>query len=196
VLIGNDNIFREMVQVHRSFKEGGETIIGNKNFFMGNAHIAHDCILHNNIIMANGATLAGHVEVMDNAFLSGFATVIQFRRVGQNAFLSVHSKINRDVPPYVIITGERGIISGLNIVGIRRAGFDKESIRQVKKLYRIYFRMGLSLNQAHHRAELDLDMSNPYVQKFIQFIKESKIGIALAEKEESPEGEEPAEEAE
>lgn len=181
VKIGENNVFREMVQVHRSIKEGGETLIGNSNFFMGNVHIAHDCILQNNIIMANHATLAGHVEIMDNAFLSGFVGITQFRKIGSSAILSVHSRIVKDIPPYVIAAGHKGQIVGLNIVGVQRAGIDSGSIRQIKRAYKLYFRSGLSISQAHEKAPEELDMNNPCIKNFINFIKESKNGIAAFE---------------
>ncbi len=183
VIIGNQNTFREMVQIHRSIYEGGKTSVGNNNFIMGNSHIAHDCTVHNQCIFANGATLAGHVEVFDRAFLSGFATVVQFRKVGTMAFLSVHARIVKDIPPYVFSIGENGDIAGLNMVGLRRAGIDAANRREIKKAYKLYFRSHLSLNQAHKAAESELDLQNPYVKEFVDFIKNSKWGIPRAMQE-------------
>lgn len=180
VRIGDRNVFREMVQVHRSMFDGGETRIGNDNFIMGNSHIAHDCILHNNIIFANSATLAGHVEVFDRAFLSGFVGVVQFRKVGCCSLLSVHTRVVKDIPPYVISMGEHGYVAGLNMVGLRRAGISQKDRREIKRVYKLYFRSGLSVSQAHEKAEHEVDMKNHYVMEFINFIKNSKYGIPRA----------------
>lgn len=188
VKIGNNNILREMVQVHRSIYEGGETRMGNDNFIMGNSHIAHDCLVGNNTIMANHATLAGHVEIEDRVFISGFVGITQFNRVGAGSILSVHARIVKDIPPYVISVGEKGALAGLNVVGLRRAGIDAEGRKQIKAAYKLYFRSGLSIKQAHVRAENELDMANEYVAHFVNFIKNSKNGVPKATSEEEGKG--------
>lgn len=141
--LGSGNTIREQVTLHRAMKEDAATILGDNNYLMANTHVAHDCRLGNNIIMANGAMLAGHVTVDDRAFISGGAGVHQFCRVGRLAMIGGHAKVVQDVPPFVTVDGGSSTVVGLNLVGLRRSGFSTEEINQLKAAYRMIYRRGL-----------------------------------------------------
>lgn len=140
VLIGSGNIIRENVTVHRSMKEGGTTVVGDNCMIMVNAHIAHDCRVADNVIMANNVMLAGHVSIGKRANLSGAVGVHQFCRVGAYAMVGGQAHTMQDVPPYVTVDGLTSRIIGLNQIGLRRAGFTTEDIKQLKQVYMIVFR--------------------------------------------------------
>lgn len=176
VVIGNNNTLREYVTVNRGTgKGGGTTRIGENNFIMAYAHIAHDCKVGNNIIMANGATLAGHVEVSDFVIFSGLCAVHQFCKVGKYAFISGLTGIPKDVPPFVIAAGDRAKLYGLNVVGLERHDFSKEEITKLKKAYRILFRSALPLKTSLKIIREDLDGDN--IGYLIEFIESSQRGI-------------------
>ncbi|PID76399.1 MAG: acyl-[acyl-carrier-protein]--UDP-N-acetylglucosamine O-acyltransferase [Deltaproteobacteria bacterium] len=142
LIIGNDNQIREYVSIHRGTPKGREkTVIGDRNLLMAYTHVAHDCILGSDIIMANVATLGGHVEVGDRASIGGLVAVHQFCRIGCHAYIGGVSGISLDVPPYVIIAGTRNRtrISGINKIGLRRNGFSKETIKQLGRAFKIIF---------------------------------------------------------
>ncbi len=147
VIIGKNNTIREYVTINRGTEHGnGVTTVGDNNFIMAYAHIAHDCIVGNNIIMANGATLAGHVEIADFVIFGGLCAVHQFCRIGQYAFISGLTGVPNDVPPFVIAAGNRAKLYGLNVVGLERRGFSKEEISKLKKAYKLLFRSSLPLS--------------------------------------------------
>ncbi len=176
VVIGRNNTIKEYVTINRgTTKGGGVTELGDNNFIMAYAHIAHDCKVGNNIIMANGATLAGHVEVSDFVIFSGLCAVHQFCRVGKYAFISGLTGIPKDVPPFVIAAGDRAKLYGLNLVGLERRSFPKEEIMKLKKAYRILFRSALPLKTSLKiiREELDGDS----IGYLIEFIESSTRGI-------------------
>jgi UDP-N-acetylglucosamine acyltransferase len=139
VRIGDHNVFREHVTVHRSTKPDGETVIGSNNFLMVNSHVGHNARLGNHVILANGALLAGHVTVDDRVFISGNCLVHQFVRIGTLALMQGGSGISKDLPPYTIARGDNGIC-GLNIIGLRRAGLDSAARLELKQLYHALFR--------------------------------------------------------
>jgi UDP-N-acetylglucosamine acyltransferase len=145
--IGDHNVFREHTTVHRSTKTDGETVIGSHNFFMANAHVAHNCIIGDHVIMANGVLLGGHVEVQDRAFISGNCCIHQFTRVGRLALMQGNSSISQDLPPFTVALRENEIC-GLNSVGLRRGGFTGEQRLELKRLYHTLFRSGKNLRQA------------------------------------------------
>ncbi len=142
-IIGSHNTFRENCTVHRALNEGNVTRIGNNNLFMVGAHVAHDCVVGENVILANNALLGGFVTVGDRAFVSGAVAVHQFCRIGSLAMIGGCARVVQDVPPYVMIDGNSGLIVGLNLVGLRRAGFSAEEIAQLKAAYRLIYRRGL-----------------------------------------------------
>ena len=177
VIIGNNNVIREFVTIHRgTVKGGGQTVIGDKNFLMAYVHIAHDCKISNNVIMANAATLAGHVRIEDYAIIGGLVAIHQFANIGAYAIIGGASAITHDVPPYVMAVGNRAKLYGLNKVGLRRQGFSREEIDTLKKAYHILFRSGLTLKDAVVKLEGELRHST-HVVKLLEFIKGSKRGI-------------------
>ncbi len=145
--IGDHNVFREHVTVHRSNKAAEETVIGSRNFLMAHSHVAHNCRLGDQVILANGALLAGHVTLDDRAFLSGNCIVHQFVRIGTLALMQGGSAISMDLPPYTVACGGNGIC-GLNTVGLRRAGVTPAERLELKQLYRALFREGRNLRAA------------------------------------------------
>lgn len=175
--IGDRCIIRECVTINRGTKDGGAiTQIGNDCLLMAYAHVAHDCIIGNRIIMANNATLAGHVIIEDNATVGGLAAIHQFVRIGRYAYLGGKAAVVKDIPPYVIASGDRARLHGLNQVGLKRQGFSQETVKQLKKTYRLIFRIGLTLNEAIERVNAEVE-NIPEVKTFIDFIKSSERGI-------------------
>jgi UDP-N-acetylglucosamine acyltransferase len=173
--IGDNNVIREYVTISRGTKSSGATVVGSNNFIMAGSHIAHDCKLGNNIIMANTATLAGHVHVADRAILSGLCAVHQFCSIGKFAFVSGLTGVPKDIPPFVMAAGNRARLYGLNTVGLERNGFSKEEIAKLKKAYRILFRSALSLQVSLKMVEDELDGDN--VAELLRFIRSSERGI-------------------
>jgi UDP-N-acetylglucosamine acyltransferase len=143
LVIGHHNQIREFCTMHRAFKPGDVTLVGDHNLFMVGAHVAHDCRVGSNIIVVNNALLGGHVVVEDRAFISGAVAIHQFCRVGLNAMVGGHTKIVQDVPPYVTVDGFPPAVVGVNKVGLRRAGYTAEDLQQLKNAYRLIYRRGL-----------------------------------------------------
>jgi len=152
VRIGDKNVFREHCTVHRSTKPDGETVIGSHNFLMQNSHVGHNCVMGNHVILAGGALLAGHAVVQDRAFVSGNCLVHQFTRVGTLAMMQGGSAVSKDLPPFTIALHQNEIC-GLNIIGLRRAGFTSEQRLQLKAAYRLLFRSGKNLRAAITEAQ-------------------------------------------
>jgi len=143
VVIGSGNTIRENVTIHRALEEDQSTTVGDDNLLMVNAHVAHDCHLGNHTIVANNTMLAGHIEVADWAYLSGAVAVHQFCRIGSLAMVGGQAHVNQDVPPYVTVDGQSSCVVGLNQIGLRRAGFTPDDVRQLKEAYRVIYRRGL-----------------------------------------------------
>ena len=177
VIIGRKNIIREYITIHRASVGGdGFTLIGDNNFLMAYVHIAHDCKIGNNIIMANAATLAGHVKVEDKAVIGGLVAVHQFTRIGAYAMVGGFSGIGQDVPPYTIASGARARLYGLNTVGLKRHGFSDETIAELKKAYKILFREKRTLKDAIKKVQEELPYTEE-IRHLIEFIEENKRGI-------------------
>lgn len=172
--IGEGNVFREHVTVHRSNKAAEETAIGSHNFLMANSHVAHNCRLGDHVILANGALLAGHVTVEDRAFLSGNCIVHQFVRVGTLALMQGGSAISQDLPPYTVARGDNGIC-GLNTVGLRRAGLTPAERLELKQLYRALFRSGENLRAA--MAGVQGRFASAPAKVMLDFLAGSRRGI-------------------
>jgi UDP-N-acetylglucosamine acyltransferase len=179
--IGDRNLIREHVQIHRGTAAGSATIIGNDNFLMGNSHVGHNCRLGNNIVLANGALLAGYVELGDNVFISGNCVVHQFVRVGEYALMRGLSGTSRDVPPYAIIDWQH-TVRGVNVVGLKRAGYDEKRIRALRNAFRILFRKGRNLALAVKELEQSSE-ANPDVDALLDFIRTSKRGVCFGANE-------------
>lgn len=177
VKIGRGTRIREFVTINRGTAGGGGiTEVGDENFLMAYSHIAHDCRTGRRVIMANGATLAGHITLGDFVTIGGLVAVHQFVNIGDFAYIGGKSAVVKDVPPYVIAAGDRAVLHGLNKVGLGRQGFSDESLTALKKTYRILFRIGLTLNEAVERVKAEVEML-PEVRKFIDFIQASQRGI-------------------
>jgi UDP-N-acetylglucosamine acyltransferase len=175
--IGERNIFREYVQVHRGTAAGSATVIGNDNFLMATAHVGHNCKLADNIILANGALLGGHVEVGNGVFISGNCVVHQFVRIGDYALMRGLSGTSRDVPPFAIIDWQH-TVRGVNVVGLKRAGFDEKRIRAIREAFRILFRKGRNLALAVKEVK-QTGTANSDVLAVLEFIKSSKRGVCF-----------------
>jgi len=172
--IGDHNVFREHATVHRSTKTDGETVIGSHNFFMANAHIGHNSHLGDHIIIANGVLLGGYVTVQDRAFISGNCLIHQFCRVGTLALMQGGSAISQDLPPFTV--AQRGNeICGLNVIGLRRAGFTAEQRLELKRLYRALFRSGKNLRVAVEEAQKTF--TSPTAKILLDFVAEAKRGV-------------------
>lgn len=177
VKIGDGNHFRECVTVHLAEGEGHSTIIGDGNLFMAYVHIAHNCKVGSNNIMSNCATLAGHVEVGDRAVLGGFTGVHQFCKVGCMVMIGGMSKIVKDVPPFIKIDGNPARVVGLNAVGLRRNDVSKESIANIRQLYKVFFRSEMNVSQVMQQWESLVAADDEMIQKFRAFVEKSKRGV-------------------
>ncbi len=178
LVIGDRTLVREFATIHRASTGGsGVTSIGPESFIMAYAHVAHDCQLGERVIMANQASLAGHVEIGRCAVIGGMSGVHQFVRIGEYAFLGACSAVLQDIPPFVKAQGNRAKPFGLNVVGLRRHGASAEAIQALKQAYRIVFLSGLNTSQALAQLEQELS-GTPEVRRFVDFIKQSQRGIS------------------
>jgi UDP-N-acetylglucosamine acyltransferase len=176
--IGDRNTVREFVTLHRGTEDGGgETVIGDDNLFMAYSHVAHDCRVGNRVILANAATLAGHVVVDDHAILGGLSGVHQFTRIGSHAMISGGSVVVQDIVPFIIAQGDRAKPAGLNLVGLKRRGFSDSTLHDLKTAYKLVFRSGLRLEEALAKVAAELD-ETPELKTFTEFISNSHRGIA------------------
>jgi UDP-N-acetylglucosamine acyltransferase len=177
VEIGDDNVVREFATIHRATtKADKKTQIGNKNFLMSYIHVAHDCKLGNNIIMANNAAFGGHVSVEDFAVLGALVGIHQHVRVGAYSMIGGQSAIVLDVPPYVNATGNRAQLYGLNTIGLKRRGFSDATINNLKKAYKIIFRSGMTQEEAFGKVAGEFP-DCPEVIYFVDFMRHSKRGV-------------------
>jgi UDP-N-acetylglucosamine acyltransferase len=177
VVIGDNNVIREYVTIHRGTRRGGgKTTLGNDNYLMAYVHIAHDCHIGNQVIMANGATLAGHIEIEDNAIIGGLSAIHQYVRIGAYALIGGASGIPQDVVPYVSAVGNRARLFGINVVGLKRHGFSEQTIRRLKLAYRLIFRSGMKLNDALARLAGKVGECSE-VDRLVDFIRKSQRGI-------------------
>lgn len=175
--IGDHNVFREHVTVHRSTNVAEESIIGSHNLLMAHCHLGHNVLLGNDVIIANGALLGGYVTVEDRAFISGNCLVHQFVTVGTLALMQGGSAISKDLPPFTIARGDNGIC-GLNVIGLRRAGYNTDERRDLKRLYHLLFRGSKHLS--HALTEAEGQKWNAASRRLIQFIRQSKRGVCRA----------------
>ncbi|MFN7951927.1 MAG: acyl-ACP--UDP-N-acetylglucosamine O-acyltransferase [bacterium] len=178
VEIGDGTILRESVTIHRGTATGGGlTRIGAQCLVMAYAHVAHDCVLGDRVILANGVQLAGHVEIESHAILGGLSAVHQFARIGTSAMLGGGTMASKDVVPFVHCSGNRDVqLHGINSLGLRRRGFSDERIRSLKAAYRILFRSGHRLSKAMQEVEANVEPTED-VQHLLRFIRESERGI-------------------
>ena len=172
--IGEQNVFREHFTVHRSTHPEQATTIGSHNFLMANAHVGHNCMIGNHVIIANGALLGGHAVVQDRAFVSGNCLVHQFARIGSLAMMRGGAAVSKDLPPFCIAVGEN-TICGLNTVGLRRAGFAAGERLELKRLYHDVFRAGANLRAAIDRAQEKF--MGPAAKAMLEFMSAAKRGV-------------------
>jgi UDP-N-acetylglucosamine acyltransferase len=175
--IGDRNVFRESCTINRgTTHDKGVTSIGSDNLFMAYSHVAHDCVVGNNIVFANGATLGGHVEVGDWVILGGLAAIHQFCKVGAYAFIAGGAIVTRDVPNYVMVAGNPAEPSTINAVGLKRRGFTEDQIRNIRNAFRILYRSDLLLADAVAKLE-ELGKTQPEVAAFVEFIGRSERSL-------------------
>ncbi len=180
LLIGDDNQIREYVSIHRGTPGGhGVTTVGSGNLLMAYTHIAHDCVVGNHVIMANAATLGGHVEIGERVIIGGLTAVHQFTRIGDYAYIGGMSGVSKDVPPYVIMAGIRNQmrVTGINRIGLRRAGFSAETIKKLMQAYKIIFRSPeLLLQEALTKALDEIPDCEP-VARLVNFFRTSSRSV-------------------
>jgi len=178
VEIGEGTVIREYTTINRGTSESFKTTVGKSCFIMSYVHLAHDCHLGDGVILANGVQLAGHVRIDDRAILSGLSAVHQFVRIGRHAFVGGCSRVSKDIPPFLKAVGNPVKLYGLNTVGLQRAGFDEDTLRELKRAYRLFFNSDLNITQALERAEKDLDQ-RPEVEELMRFLEASGRGVVI-----------------
>jgi len=183
--IGNSNQIREFVTIHRGTKPETATVIGDNNYLMAYCHIAHNCVVGNNVIMVNQASLTGYCEIEDGVLLSGMTGLHQFTRVGRLAILSALSAVNKDIPPFMMCGGRPAVVLGINVVGLRRAGIAPRTRDEIKQAYKLLYRSGLNVSQALEAIKKDLKSEE--VKYLVRFIENSKRGICAGAKDEAAE---------
>jgi UDP-N-acetylglucosamine acyltransferase len=177
--IGEHNVFREFVTIHRGTSHSWKTRIGSHNYFMVNSHVGHDCVVGNHCILANGALVAGHCTLADNVYLSGNCAVHQFVRIGRLVLLSGCAVTTKDIPPFLLMPG-RDTVAGVNVIGMKRAGLSSERIQAVRRAFRILYREGLLIPAALTRIEDELGRID-VIGEFVSFIRQSGgRGITLS----------------
>jgi UDP-N-acetylglucosamine acyltransferase len=176
VEVGPGTIIREYSTINRGTTQSYRTTVGARCFIMSYVHLAHDCHLGDEVVIANGTQLAGHVTIQDHAVLSGLNAVHQFVTIGAYAFVGGGSRVNQDIPPYVKAVGNPMELYGLNSIGLQRAGFSGETVAALKRAYRLFFNSELNLSQALERARTDLPPF-PEVERFLAFVESSERGV-------------------
>ncbi len=183
VIIGDNNIIREFVTIHKATGEGKKTIIGNSNFLMAYSHIAHNSKIGNEVIIVNGAQLGGHVEVDDYAFISAYSLIHQFVRVGKYSIIGGGCHVKKDIVPYALCYGNPDAeIKGINSVGLKRRGFGGERLNNIKRAFKILFFSDLNVSQALESLKREFE-GNGDILYLINFIESSKRGITKKSKE-------------
>lgn len=175
--IGDRNVIREYCTIHRgTIQDQSVTRIGNDNLFMAYTHIAHDCVIGDHVIMANAASLAGHVRMADYVILGGFSLVHQFCKLGLQSFSAMGSVISRDIPPFVMVGGRPTRPHGINSVGLERSGCDAEAIRAIRKAYKLIYKSGLTLEDAIKNLD-EMVLETPAIDVMAEFLKNTGRSI-------------------
>ena len=175
--VGDNNIIREYCTLNPGTEEGGKTIVGNGNLIMAYSHVAHDCCVGSNCVLANGSTLAGHVTIEDRAVIGGLVAIHQFVRVGKLSIIGGCSKVVQDIPPFSTCDGHPAAVFGLNLIGLRRNNVSRESIGKLDDAYRILFSSGLSIKHGLDKVIKEADLTTE-VAYLVEFIKKTERGIA------------------
>jgi UDP-N-acetylglucosamine acyltransferase len=176
--IGDGTVIREYVTINRGTAHSFKTVVGRNCLLMSYVHLGHDCRLGDSVILSNVVQLAGHVTIDDKAILSGLSAVHQFVRIGRHAFIGGCSRVSKDIPPFLKAVGNPVKLYGLNTVGLQRSGMDDETIRELKRAYRLFFRSDLNVSQAIERAQTELDVF-PEVKELIRFVEASERGVVI-----------------
>ncbi|QDZ41079.1 acyl-ACP--UDP-N-acetylglucosamine O-acyltransferase [Euhalothece natronophila Z-M001] len=172
VKIGDDNLIREYVTINRATDEGEVTFIGNHTLLMAYVHVAHNCVIEDEVVIANNVALAGHVKIQEQATIGGVLGIHQFVQIGKLVMVGGMSRIDRDIPPYLLVAGNPGRVRSLNLIGLQRRGYNDEAISSLKRAYRILYRSGYTLEEALGKLKL-LSGSEP-LQEFYEFIEDSQ----------------------
>jgi len=174
--IGKNTVIREYATLNRGTKASGKTVVGENCLLMAYVHIAHDCVLKNNIIMANCATLGGHVEIDDHGFVGGLVAVHQFIKIGTHSIIAAFGKAVKDIPPYITAGGNPMKYEGLNVLGLKRKNFTPEQMESIKETYRILYKSGLNISDAVKKINAEMEMTAE-VKTILDFISRSARGI-------------------
>jgi UDP-N-acetylglucosamine acyltransferase len=178
VEIGDGTVVREYVTVNRGTAHSFKTTVGENCLLMSYVHIGHDCRIGNSVILSNVVQLAGHVTIEDKAIISGMSAVHQFTRIGRHSFIGGMSRVSKDIPPFLKAVGNPVKLYGLNTIGLQRSGMDEETIRELKRAYRLLFRSDLNVSQAIERAQTEIE-SLPEVKELIRFVEASERGVVI-----------------
>lgn len=177
LVIGEENSIRQYVNMSiGSESGGGRTQIGRRCLFMVYTHVAHDCMIGDNVVFANGVALAGHVHVQEHAFVGGLAAVHQFCRLGTRAMIGGGSMVAQDVPPFCMVQGDRAVPVGINTVGVKRAGYSTDALRDLKTMYRLLYNESLTQEDAIARIEAEVPDAD-YRRTFVEFLRSSERGV-------------------
>jgi len=176
--IGDGTVIREYVTINRGTSHSFKTVVGRNCLLMSYVHLGHDCRLGDSVILSNVVQLAGHVTIDDKAILSGMSAVHQFVRIGRHAFIGGCSRVSKDIPPFLKAVGNPVKLYGLNTVGLQRSGMEDDTIRELKRAYRLFFRSDLNVSQAIERAQTELDVF-PEVKELIRFVEASERGVVI-----------------
>jgi UDP-N-acetylglucosamine acyltransferase len=178
VEIDDGTVIREYVTINRGTAHSFKTTVGTNCLIMSYVHIGHDCRVGNSVILSNVVQLAGHVTIEDKAIISGVSAVHQFARIGRHSFIGGMSRVSKDIPPFLKAVGNPVKLYGLNTIGLQRSGMDEETIRELKRAYRLLFRSDLNVTQAIERAQTEIE-ALPEVKELIRFVEASERGVVI-----------------
>jgi UDP-N-acetylglucosamine acyltransferase len=178
VEIDDGTVIREYATINRGTAHSFKTTVGKNCLLMSYVHIGHDCRIGNNVILSNVVQLAGHVAIEDRAIISGMSAVHQFARIGRHSFIGGMSRVSKDIPPFLKAVGNPVKLYGLNTIGLQRSGIDEETIRELKRVYRLLFRSDLNVTQAIERAQTEIEQL-PEVQELVRFVEASERGVVI-----------------
>jgi UDP-N-acetylglucosamine acyltransferase len=178
VEIGDGTVIREYTTINRGTSQSFKTTVGKNCLLMSYVHLAHDCHVGNNVILSNVVQLAGHVTVEDRAIISGLSAAHQFVRIGRQSFIGGMTRVSKDIPPFLKAVGNPVKLYGLNTVGLQRGGMDENTIRELKRTYRLFFRSDMNVSQAIEQAQTELELL-PEVKELIRFVEASQRGVVI-----------------
>ncbi|GAB5466780.1 MAG: acyl-ACP--UDP-N-acetylglucosamine O-acyltransferase [Candidatus Kapaibacteriales bacterium] len=177
VIIGDDTVIREYATINRGTDATGTTIVGKNNLIMSYCHVAHDCIIGNNVVISNATQIGGHVELEDWVILGGLAKIHQFCKIGRHSFVGADVKVTKDVPPYVLLGKNPPVIEGVNKIGLKRRDFSSESVSEIDEFYDIVLRQGFNTSDGLREAKSNGMYESEHIKAAVDFIENSKRGI-------------------